>query len=178
MIQDGATEQAFWKRCSSCKQEIPFSAPYQVCSVSTCNSKRRGLIFCSIPCWDAHLGFANHRESSAEEKRAPSKNNYIKSDGRNTLDQPTVRRKIIPSPSSQPDSTKKKTSIHNVDTLVVVSKVKGFIQNQSGYNTSQCAIDALTQRVVDECLKAIEHASESGRKTVMGRDIDIKQSKT
>ncbi|MBF0103847.1 MAG: hypothetical protein HQM16_00855 [Deltaproteobacteria bacterium] len=57
------------------------------------------------------------------------------------------------------------------DTLVVVSKVKQLIKDQSGFNTSTCCIDALTQKVVDECLKAMEHATAAGRKTVMGRDV-------
>ncbi|MCB0352512.1 MAG: hypothetical protein KDD64_03280 [Bdellovibrionales bacterium] len=57
------------------------------------------------------------------------------------------------------------------DTLVVVSKVKKLIKDQSDYNTSQCCIDALTKKVIEECLKGIEKAHEAGRKTVMGRDI-------
>lgn len=57
------------------------------------------------------------------------------------------------------------------DTLVVVSKVKGLIRDQSGLNTSQCAVDALTRTVVAECIKAIDRAKEAGRKTVMGRDF-------
>ena len=57
-------------------------------------------------------------------------------------------------------------------TLVVVSKVKKLIRERSSLNTSQCAIDALTQKVVNECSKAIEHAKTAGRKTVMGRDFE------
>jgi histone H3/H4 len=58
-----------------------------------------------------------------------------------------------------------------IDTLVVVSKIKKLIREQAAFNTSQCAIEALTQKIVLECLKAIEHAKEDGRKTVMGRDF-------
>ena len=58
-----------------------------------------------------------------------------------------------------------------VDTLVVVSKLKTFIRERSGMNTSQCCIDAMTQKICQEALKAIEKAQEAGRKTVMGRDI-------
>lgn len=68
----------FWKRCSSCKKEIPFLSLYYLCSVSTCRSKRKGYRFCSVPCWDAHLGYANHRESWAEESKSPSLENFIK----------------------------------------------------------------------------------------------------
>ena len=58
------------------------------------------------------------------------------------------------------------------ETLVVVSKVKGLIRQQSELNTSQCAIDALTQVVARECIRAIEQARGAGRKTVMGRDFN------
>jgi histone H3/H4 len=58
-----------------------------------------------------------------------------------------------------------------MDTLVVVSKVKGFIRQRADLNTSSCAIEALTKTVAEQCLKAIENAKSAGRKTVMGRDI-------
>ena len=58
-----------------------------------------------------------------------------------------------------------------VETLVVVSKVKQFIRERSGMNTSQCCIDALTQKICKEALLAVERAQSSGRKTVMGRDV-------
>lgn len=57
------------------------------------------------------------------------------------------------------------------ETLVVVSKVKKFIRENSGFNTSQDFIETLTRRVVEECRKGIESAKNSGRKTVMGRDL-------
>jgi len=58
-----------------------------------------------------------------------------------------------------------------VDTLVVVSKVKNFIRENSGMNTSQCFIDGMTQKICKETLSAIQRAKEAGRKTVMGKDI-------
>ena len=61
-----------WRKCSSCKKPIPFKALYWVCNVSTCNRKRTGLAFCSVSCWDAHVPMMNHRESWAEERRAPT----------------------------------------------------------------------------------------------------------
>lgn len=58
-----------------------------------------------------------------------------------------------------------------VETLIVISKVKTFIKEQAGFNSSQCAIDALTQEVASACLRGIEKARKAGRKTVMGKDI-------
>lgn len=68
-----AAETRFWKKCSICKKELGFGTVYNVCSVSTCNRKRTGLVFCSVECWDAHLGMARHRDAWAEDRTAPTK---------------------------------------------------------------------------------------------------------
>ena len=70
----------------------------------------------------------------------------------------------------QTDTSTNETS--SAETLVVVSKVKGYIRSRAGLNTSRDAIEALTQKVAAECEKAIERAKASGRKTVMGRDFE------
>lgn len=67
-----STPPTFWKRCSTCKKEIPFSTTYWVCNVSTCNRARVALAFCSVNCWDAHVPMLRHRESWAEEQRSPT----------------------------------------------------------------------------------------------------------
>ena len=56
-------------------------------------------------------------------------------------------------------------------TLVVVSKIKSFIRQNGGMNTSQDAVEALSRKVAEEAMRAIEKAKEAGRKTVMGRDF-------
>ncbi len=60
-----------WKKCSTCKRPISFGAVYYTCSVSTCKNSRLGMIFCSVLCWDGHLGFARHKSAYAEEETAP-----------------------------------------------------------------------------------------------------------
>lgn len=62
---------AGWKKCSACKKPIAFGATYYVCSVSTCNRARTGLVFCDVSCWDVHLPVARHRKAWAEERTAP-----------------------------------------------------------------------------------------------------------
>ena len=189
--------QQFWNTCSSCKKPIAFGSLYYLCSVSTCRQKRTGLRFCSVGCWDAHLGFANHRSSWAEEAIAPGtaalaadeapievSASEIRSPSRAagaTPDRAPKRSIVESSPTAFPSSGSRPSGAQTtgassiasseIDTLVVVSKVKGLIRDRSGYNTSQCCIDALTARVVEECLKAIEQATAVGRKTVMGRDV-------
>lgn len=151
-----------WKNCSSCKREIPYGANYYQCSVSTCKNPRTGMSFCSVECWDAHLGYANHREAWAEEAKAPL----------SATDRPPTRKIIenTPSPATSTSTGGNSTNIET-DTLVVVSKVKKLVQDQSGMNTSQCFIDALTKKVIKECLTGITKARADGRKTVMGKDI-------
>lgn len=56
--------------------------------------------------------------------------------------------------------------------LVVASKVKQLIKDQSGMNTSASVMDALTKVVEREIQKAIEKAKNDGRKTVMDRDFE------
>src|SRR5207245_1887220 len=53
-------EGSFWKRCSTCKKELPFVSTYWACNVSTCNRPRTALAFCSVACWDAHVPMLRH----------------------------------------------------------------------------------------------------------------------
>lgn len=56
--------------------------------------------------------------------------------------------------------------------LVVASKVKKFVREKSGFNTSAEILDALSQKVEQICMQAIERARADGRKTVKGRDLE------
>ena len=62
----------FWRRCSSCKTPIKYSAAHYVCSVSTCNRKRIGYVFCSVHCWERHLPGARHKDAAAVEAKSPT----------------------------------------------------------------------------------------------------------
>lgn len=194
-----AGEVAIWKKCSTCKRDIAFKAMHYVCSVSTCNSKRLGLVFCSVGCWDAHLGFARHRDASAVEVCAPNLEPVESAvgGGLRALMQgweefaalasapeggaPIERKPRMQTETSPMDHDQMEpgsdTGTHSTgarpetETLVVISKVKKLIKDKGGINTSQCCIDALTTHLVDVVCKGIEHAKADGRKTLMGRDI-------
>ncbi len=158
-----------WKKCSVCKKDIPLKGRYYECSVSTCTGKRTGLIFCSIPCFERHLPGARHKDAAAIENTAPAiattplaADNSTKSGG---------QRRIIP--ASRPitkDSTPLKKSSH-FEILVVVSKVKKYIQEQGDMNTSQSVMSLLSDKIRHLCDVAIEEARKDGRKTVMDRDL-------
>jgi histone H3/H4 len=57
------------------------------------------------------------------------------------------------------------------ETLVVASKLKKYIKDKSGMNTSASVLDVLSDRIRAMCDQAIEHARSDGRKTVKDRDF-------
>ena len=59
------------------------------------------------------------------------------------------------------------------DVLVVTSKVKKYIKDKGGCNTSAETVEVLSKAVEALCEKGIESAKADGRKTVMARDIVI-----
>ena len=56
------------------------------------------------------------------------------------------------------------------ETLVVVSKVKDYVKGQ-GLQTSETAVDALSNAVRELLDKAIARAKDNGRQTVKDRDV-------
>ena len=157
-------ETNFWKKCSVCKTEIDFKSKYYVCSVSTCNGKRTGLTFCSIPCFERHLPGARHKDAYAIEEIAPSKSATPAA-----ANQAPQRRIVTAKPGSIPTAQTSKNLPKEV--LVVVSKLKNYINSASGMNTSASCNEALSDIIRKECDKAIENARRDGRKTVLDRDF-------
>lgn len=59
----------------------------------------------------------------------------------------------------------------NKEILVVASKVKKYIKDSAGLNTSSNVLEELSGKVRALCDQAIENAKNDGRKTVMDRDF-------
>ncbi len=57
------------------------------------------------------------------------------------------------------------------DVLIVVSKLKNYVRDQSGMNTSGNVPEALSDIIRSLCDQAIARARSDGRKTVMDRDF-------
>lgn len=57
------------------------------------------------------------------------------------------------------------------EALVVASKLKNYIREKSGMNTSASVIDVLSDKLREMCDRAIENARSDGRKTVKDRDF-------
>ena len=154
-----------WRRCSACKQPIAVGSVYWVCNVSTCNRKRTGLVFCTVTCWEVHLPEANHRESWAVEKVAPRtseakpKSNVSESPARE-------RRRIVRNADPAPQENAPPKEI-----LIVASRLKEYVRARSGFNTSDGALDPLSDIVRRVCDEAIRNAERAGRKTLLDRDV-------
>ncbi|MCB0364178.1 MAG: hypothetical protein H6624_13760 [Bdellovibrionaceae bacterium] len=59
------------------------------------------------------------------------------------------------------------------EVLVVTSKVKKFIKDAGGCNTSAETVAVLSEAVKILCQKGVDQAKKDGRKTVMARDINV-----
>jgi hypothetical protein len=172
----GALEQrTFWKRCSSCKTELRFSTTYWVCSVSTCNRKRTGLVFCSVSCWEMHRPMMRHRDDYAVEQRSPSKETWLREMREQQDDEedesPTAvgrKRVAVAAPAASREAGD--DDVDN-DVLVVASKLKKYIRTRSGMNTSDGVMAMLSEHLRALCNQAIRHAAQEGRRTVMDRDF-------
>lgn len=57
------------------------------------------------------------------------------------------------------------------EVLIVVSKLKTYIKDKSGMNSSGGVAGTLSDQVRALCDQAIENARKDGRKTVMERDV-------
>lgn len=170
-------QRTHWRLCSSCKRELPFESVYYACSVSTCNRKRTGLTFCSLPCFEAHVPTVRHREAWAEQQRAPNRQQWEAEQAEEQAEereppQARAERRIVgapPKPEFGPVTLREQDLPRDV--LIVVSKLKTYVRARSGMNTSDGAIEALSDIVRELCDAAIRKAATEGRKTVMDRDF-------
>jgi histone H3/H4 len=175
---------ARWRRCNNCKSDMGFEQTYWVCSVSTCNRKRTGLVFCTVSCWDAHLPLMRHREAWAEERVAPTEKTWrmeqAAAAGTGSTPRPSSRkaepalaaaapRRRIARPAAATSAGPADDMPREI--LIVVSRLKEYIRAQSGFNTAESVAGALSEHVRDLCDRAIAQARSDERRTVMDRDV-------
>jgi hypothetical protein len=168
------TAPTYWRKCTTCKKTIGFQQKYWVCSVSTCNRQRTGLVFCSVTCFDAHVPVMNHRDAGAFEKRSPSLAEWQREqEATQSPSKSAPSSNSSPSqPSSQPRSAAATSHAPSEqEILVVVSKVKDYIRKKSGMNTSDAVMARLTKWVTRWCDESIRMAEQHERKTVLDRDV-------
>jgi len=171
-------DRAYYRLCSSCKRELIFGGRYYSCSVSTCNRAKDPLTFCSLPCFEAHVPVIRHREAWAEEQKAPSREQWQAAEREREADErpapaaPRPERRIIgqepPRPAGPVELSDQGLPR---DILIVVSKLKAYVKARSGMNTSDGAMDVLSDIVREIADRAIQKAAADGRKTIMDRDF-------
>ena len=172
--------ESFWRRCSTCKRELGFGAPYWTCSVSTCNRKGSSFVFCSLSCWNGHVPTMRHRDAWAEEQSSPTRDEW-EAQRASVGPEPSLparEKHVVDTPrpqSGRRTETEEETHLapgeipHDV--LIVASKLKKYIKARSGMSTSDGVMDVLSDRVRKLCEDAMLRAREDGRKTVMDRDF-------
>jgi hypothetical protein len=189
-VSDGGV----WMLCSACRKAIAFRAIHWVCSVSTCNRSRTRLVFCSVACWDSHLATLRHREAWAVEATAPSREEHAREEAHASELRAAPSPSLAPAPLVRPPPPRPapperaaasptgsvtahaggpalSSSYAHDDVLIVVSKVKKYIRDRSGMNTSDAVAEALGDHVRTVCDEAIRAAARDGRKTVLDRDV-------
>lgn len=189
--------QLSYRHCSTCRTPIEYDAQYYKCSVSTCNRRATALYFCSVPCWDAHVPGARHRDAWAEVETAPSRAEALEEaaqgetqssltsspeqlsperplrrvvSGRATADRVPADR--VPADRVPADQEDDATGDLPSDVLVVMSKLKAYIKARSGLRTSDGVSDPLSEHLRKICAAAIRSAAKNERTTVLGRDIE------
>ena len=187
-----------WSRCSACRRDIGFGAVHWVCSVSTCNRRNTDYTFCSVACWDSHVATLRHRDSWAVEAKAPTREAWEREQAGGpkapaTVTAPTapaaprsapapttgpvVRegdgpRRLVATPAPAPAAPAQLALAEaEAEILIVVSKMKKYIRDRSGMNTSDAVADALSAHVRAICDDAIRHAALDDRRTVLDRDV-------
>jgi hypothetical protein len=166
-----------FRRCSTCKAPIAYGAVYYTCSVSTCNQKRLALFFCSVPCWDAHVPGARHRDAWAEKQVAPpspaqDSERAAAASPSPPNDEAAKRRIVVGRAVSPPAAAVDEADTSGADdVLVVVSKFKAYIRARSEMNTSAGVAEVLSDHLRTIARDAIREAGKQGRKTVLDRDV-------
>ena len=172
-----------WRRCSGCKAWIDFAADYYVCNVSTCRRKNTNFAFCSVTCWDAHVPTMNHRESWAEEAKAPTRAQAANQSAAGPSTPRLKSAKSAPAPSggttllrksggnvSRPPAPRQ-PSPEEKHVLIVTSRLKQYIKDTSGLSTSDGVLEPLSDIVRAICDEAVKAARRDERKTLLARDI-------
>jgi hypothetical protein len=122
----------------------------------------------------------NHREAWAEERRAPTREAWQREQAeeagsaRSPSTAPTAA--STPAPPREPQrriasESRPPAQPAPREVLVVVSKLKSYVRERSGMNTSDAVMELLSDRLRALCNEAIRSAQRDGRRTVMERDF-------
>jgi histone H3/H4 len=132
------------------------------------------MLFCSLDCWQAHVPGARHRDAWATEEHAPARSELAEredphDDGRSAGGRTRMAE------HDEEGAEAQATDADN-EVLIVVSKLKKYIKQHSGMNTSDKVAAVLSEQLREACREAIRLATADGRRTVLERDFPGKQT--
>ncbi|NLE48010.1 MAG: hypothetical protein GX614_06395 [Sandaracinaceae bacterium] len=166
---------ASFKLCSICRKPIGFGEIWWSCSVSTCNRGKTALYFCSVDCVDAHAPTLRHRTYYAEEQRAPTREAFLKA-REEEAERESAREQARRDKNAE--SRRRIVQLHTSsnqeaerEILVIASRLKSYIRERSGMNTSDGILEKLSDHLRALADIGMESAASEGRKTVLARDI-------
>lgn len=132
------------------------------------------MVFCNLSCFDAHVPVLNHRDAGAFEKRSPSEAEWKREQEAQSAKPAAPAPRPAAAPGTSAASAPARTAPAaptEAEILVVVSKVKEYIRQQSGMNTSDAVMRRLTTWVLRWSEEAMKNAKQAGRQTVLDRDV-------
>jgi hypothetical protein len=157
--------------CNNCKRPIPYGAVWWACSVSTCNRGKTAMYFCSVDCVDSHAPVMRHRSYWAEERKAPTKAEALaEAEALAAVEREKAeraeegRRRVVALDTSGTTTVPR-------EVLVIASRMKAYVRDRSGMNTSDAVMDKLSDHLRALMEVAMRNAAEDGRKTVLDRDV-------
>jgi histone H3/H4 len=119
-----------------------------------------------------------HREAWAEEKKAPNKDAWERELAEEQEKQAQEEMRTATSAEAGDRQRRTISPTKNEageelprDVLVVVSKLKKYVKARSGMRTSDTVMPLLSDELRRICDRAIRIANESGRTTILDRDI-------
>jgi len=146
-------------------------------------------VFCSVDCWNQHVPVMRHRDAWAIQKRSPTRAQWEQAEaaagpvsGSRPGPPPSSRRddaatassgaprRILVNPAGEPATAPSAAPVPE-EILIVASKLKAYIRARSGMNTSDGVMERLSDIVREHADRAIEHARQASRRTVMDRDF-------
>jgi len=109
----------------------------------------------------------NHKSAGADEYHSPNKEQWLTEQANG----PRVRMVSTKAIQSNVENKNNPSNVNTDEILIVVSKLKAYIKEASGLNTSADVTPELSDIIRDVCNDAIRRAQQSERKTVMARDF-------
>lgn len=163
-----------WRTCTSCRLPIGFEVPHFRCSISTCNRKRTFLVFCSLPCWEAHREETNHRDGWAVTATSPTPELWRAEVGQD--------RARLAEKGRRADATAPETLAAKMDAqagvkkgprepLIVVTRFKDYVANKAPMSVSDGVFPVLSDHVREIVNRAAVLSVSHGRKTLLDRDV-------